>query len=106
MTEFDQLEIGLYIQQIKTGKPCAYTNIKTKYLDDAIEYIENEGLFTYVEENLYGFSVLYFFKDEVMKEIITHPSIPKTPKSNFDDWILGNLFGFSHESIVKFIKEK
>ena len=105
MNSEDKIEIQLYIHQIKTGKPCAYTNIKNDYLEEAIAFIESEGLFTYVEENLYGWSVLYFFKHKKMEEIIKHPHIPKVPKSDFDHWILGNLFGFSHESIMEFIGE-
>lgn len=44
---------------------------------------------------------IWIYKEKYMLEIIKN--LPEQPKTVFDHWILGKAFGYSDESIKKFI---
>ena len=93
-----------YCLQVKTGKPCAMTSLHERDEKEAVDYIKDQGLLCFSEENEYDFLIFWIYKDEQMLDIIKNT--PDKPESKYDHWVLGNLFGYSHESIMEFLNEK
>ena len=104
MNEIVYNELANYCLQVKTGKPCAMTSINDRDIDCAEKYIEENELLSYTEENEFDWLIFWIYKDEEMLNIIK--SVPDIPITKYDHWVLGNLFGYSHDSIMKFLEEK
>lgn len=97
------IDIHHAINLVRQGKPCASMVIKKLSLkENGFDHlIEDEGMKFLVEPLDDHWDVLYIFECELMRDIIKQT--PNTPKSRYDHWVLGNLFGYSHEAIMKFI---
>ncbi len=99
----DQLksQIYTYCQMIKAGKPTAMIPVQERYIDESIEKVKELKLKTYIEDLSEGWKVLWIYKDEYLLEIIK--KMPEHPKTAYDHWVLGKIFGYSDESIKQFV---
>ena len=99
------LDIARATSQIKQGKPCVSLTIK-KYVfkESGLHHIVDDNNMIFHLESLDEYwDVLYIYEDPQMEGIIK--SAPNIPKTKYDHWVLGNLFGYSHESIMRFISK-
>jgi len=91
--------------QIKQGKPCFSMTVKKyKFQEEGLHHILIDNNLNYLIEKLdEHWDVLYIYDDPQMLEIIR--ATPDIPTTKYDHWVLGNLFGYSHEAIMKFIRK-
>lgn len=64
---------------------------------------EKQKLYFYVEYLVEGWVNIYIFKYLFLKDVIKE--LPEQPKTIYDHWILGKAFGYSDDSISKFIEK-
>ena len=90
-----------YCYQIKTGKPVASVVIQDRYINEAKQIINKNGLKYFIEFLSDDWFTLWIFKRDIMLEIIK--ALPDKPISIFDHWILVKAFGYSDEAIEEFL---
>lgn len=87
---------------VQRGKPAAIISIQKKYLEEAVNLINEEyKLETYHEILADDWITLWMYKNKYLLEIIK--KVPQKPESVFEHWILGKLFGYSEEAIQDFL---
>ncbi|MCG8401384.1 MAG: hypothetical protein MJA84_07275 [Firmicutes bacterium] len=97
--------IMIYCQMVKTGKPVASMALQERYVESAIALITKEyELKACVESLAEGWVTLYIYKYSHIPEVIK--SIPQAPKTVFDHWLLGKLFGYEEVAIQEFLVTK
>lgn len=101
LPEFVNGELSVYCSLIKTGKPASCLAIQTRYVDKAIEIIKQYNLNSYKEELSDGWITLWIYKYDYTLEVIK--MLPKVPKTVYDHWVLGKLFGYNEESIQEYL---
>ena len=101
MNEILKEKINNYCYQIKTGKPVSSIAIQNKYVEEAKQTIEDNGLRYFIEFLSDGWFTLWIYKKDIMLEIIK--ALPNKPISVFDHWALGKAFGYSDEAIEEFV---
>jgi hypothetical protein len=88
---------------VKRGKPSAILPVQNRYVKQAKEKIlKNYGLQVYEQQLSEGWTVLWIYKKDYMLEVIK--MLPEKPKTIFDHWVLGKVFGYSDEAIEEFIR--
>ncbi|UYZ36778.1 hypothetical protein OD350_03655 [Clostridium beijerinckii] len=97
-------KIDFYCDMVLKGKPCACEAIQDRYVSEVINKINNLKLKSYIEELSTGWKTIWIYKDEYIIEIIKE--LPEEPKTIFEHWILGKVFGYSDEAIRNFIQTK
>lgn len=86
-------------------KPVAMMSIQNRYFKEAESIVKNMNGLKFHSEYLYdGWMTIYIYKHNYMLEIIK--SSPDEPKTAYEHWILGKMFGYSDEEIGKFIESK
>ena len=102
----DSEDLWENITRVKQGKPCLSMTIKKDTFEmDGFQPVLAYNRINYHMESLDEYwDVLYIYEDPQMKEIIE--ATPHIPKTKYDHWVLGCLFGYSHEAIMKFIEEE
>ncbi|MFZ7119488.1 MAG: hypothetical protein ACOWWH_00875 [Eubacteriaceae bacterium] len=97
-------EIDLFCYMVERGKPTALITIKDQYINDAIDYVKlNYKLETYVCDLADGWKQLWIYKRDYFIEIIN--CLPEMPKTIYDHWVLGKVFGYSDEAIEEFLHD-
>ncbi|KOA19343.1 hypothetical protein CLHOM_24490 [Clostridium homopropionicum DSM 5847] len=105
MNEVIKERINTYCEFVKRGKPTAMIAIQNRYVDDAIKIVTKiYNLNTYIENLSEGWKILWIYKDNYMLDIIKE--MPEQPKTVYEHWVLGKIFGYSDESIKTFIETK
>lgn len=99
-------KVETYCYMVKRGKSAAMIPIKNSQLNGLKNIIETRfELKTYVEDLVDGeWTTLWIYKKDYILDIIK--SLPEQPKTVFDHWVLGKLFGYSDEAIEEFIRAK
>jgi len=97
-------EIIAYCYMIERGKPAACLAIQERFLEVNKNYIETQKLFTHIEKLSAGWVTLWIYKYQHILDVIK--SLPKTPNTIVDHWILGKLFGYDEISIDDFLNKK
>lgn len=95
-----ELEAYCYLVQ-RGGKPAASLALQDRLLDTAKSIVDGHGLCWYVERLSSGWSTVWVYRYPHILDVIK--ATPRTPRSVFDHWVLGNLFGYSEEAIRDFI---
>lgn len=99
-------ELNSYCYMVKTGcKPVAMMPIQDRYLGEVKSIVENTDGLKFHSEFLYeGWSTIYIYKHDYLLEVIKNS--PDEPKTVYEHWILGKMFGYSDEEIGRFIETK
>ncbi|MEW6661949.1 MAG: hypothetical protein ACOY9Y_09810 [Bacillota bacterium] len=97
-------EIEAYCYMVKRGKPAAMVPTQTKNISGAVAIIERNDLRLYKEKLSEGWLTLWIYKYPHVLEIIK--SLPQVPKTVFDHWVLGKLFGYEEIAIQEFLESK
>ena len=75
--------------------------IQSRYEKEVKSIINGYGLNCYVEKLAEDWLTIWIYKLPFILEVIK--STPQAPKTTFDHWVLGKLFGYSEEAIQEFI---
>lgn len=94
-----------YCESVSLGvKSVAVIPIQKRYKTEITDYIENnQKLLLEIEPLTDDWLNVYIYKYSFYKEVIK--GLPDKPKTNFEHWILGKVFGYSDDSIAKFIEK-
>lgn len=96
-------ELMVYCQLVKRGKPAAVIPLQERHLEEALEIVEStEGLSTYTDRLSEGWISFWVYQYPHILEVIRNA--PQAPKTAYDHWLLGKLFGYDEMSIQEFIK--
>jgi len=92
-------EVNIYCFWVRKGKPAAVLEVDNKYVRGVKKYIKDVWQqHTYLESpTTKQWTSVWIYKKDYVLEIIKNA--PREPKTIFDYWILGKLFGYSDESI-------
>jgi hypothetical protein len=93
-----------YCYMVLRGKPAAVIAVQNRYSPDVKSIVKSfQGLQTFEQFLADGWISLWIYKKDFMLEIIK--SLPEEPKTIYDHWILGKVFGYSEEAIAEFIEK-
>lgn len=101
MNNYIKGQINTYCELVNCGKPVAMLALQSRHVNHAKEIIEKYKLNIYIEELVEGWKTLWIYKEKYMLEIIK--ALPKQPKTIFEHWILGKVFGYSEQAIKNFL---
>lgn len=90
-----------YCEMVQKGKPAAMLPIQARYVNEAKTIIQSYGLHKYLEKLAEGWLMLWIYRFPHILEVIK--SVPQAPRTAYDHWVLGKLFGYSEEAIGEFI---
>lgn len=93
--------LQIYCEMVQKGKPAAMLPIQVRYANEAKTIIQSYGLNEYMENLADQWLTLWIYKFPHILEVIK--SMPQAPKTVYDHWVLGKLFGYSEEAIREFI---
>ena len=98
-------ELNSYCYMVNRGcKSIATMGLQDRHIADAKQIIENEKLKFYSEFLYEGWTTIYIYKHDYLLEVIKNS--PDEPKTVYEHWVLGKMFGYSDEEIGKFIVGK
>jgi hypothetical protein len=90
---------------VQRGKPAALMPIQKRYVAEAMNHIEQyDDLNCCLEALNDDWYSLWIYKHEFLLDVIK--SVPDEPKTVYDHWVLGKLFGYDESSIGEFIKKQ
>ena len=102
MNEFLKGQIYTYCELVIRGKPAAIISIQDRYAKETIDIVKSNKLYYLIEELSAGWKTLWIYKYKYMEEIIK--KMPEKPKTIYDHWVLGKIFGYSDEAIKEFLE--
>lgn len=101
--EFVKGQVSAYCYMVERGKLAAEVPVQNRYIEELQHYVcEKHGLKTYAIEFYSGWTDLWIYEKPYVLELIRTTS--SKPKSVFDHWVLGKLFGFSDSAIEEFLR--
>ncbi len=101
LDDFNMARLEAYSQMVERGaKPAAVTTIQTRKIEAAKAFLDSQNVKYFIEdvEKDSTWKVIWIYKHDHTKEVIE--SLPESPKTVFDHWALGKLFGYSDEAIA------
>lgn len=97
---FGELEALCYMVA-RGGKPAANIALQDRYLAGARTLIERHGLRSYTEDLEPGWKTVWVYRFPHILDVIQ--TVRQAPRTVFDHWVLGKLFGYSEEAIQAFV---
>lgn len=94
-------KLDTYCNMVRCGKPAACLPLQTRYVDAATSTIEGHGLRYHIEELALGWATVWVYKYPHILNVIE--ATRQAPKTAYDHWVLGKLFGYSEEAIRDFV---
>lgn len=97
-------ELRAYCFLVKRGKPAASIPLQERDVSEACKLVDQEEkLHHYIERLADDWVTFWVFRYPHILEVIKN--IPQTPKTAFDHWVLGKLFGYEEGAIQEFIQD-
>ncbi|GMA52052.1 hypothetical protein GCM10025857_34090 [Alicyclobacillus contaminans] len=90
-----------YCYMVQRGKPAASMALQERYIEEASDFVDGYKLNAHVETLSEGWVTFWVYKYEHILEVIK--SMPQAPKTAFDHWVLGKLFGYEEAAIAEFL---
>lgn len=98
----DKSKILAYCYMVQRGKPAALIPVPERDINDAVALVNREhGIKAYTESLAEGWVSLWIYKYTHILDVIK--ALPQAPKSTFDHWVLGKLFGYEEVAIQEFL---
>lgn len=104
MDDVIQNEITMNCYYVKRGKPAASIALQDRYVEQAITITKDDNLNFYVEILAEGWVTFWIYKYDHILDVIQ--IVPQVPKTTFDHWLLGKLFGYDEASINEFVSKR
>lgn len=96
-------QIDAYCYMVQRGKPASTIPVQERYLETVSRTVtETHGLNIYVEPLSEGWVNVWIYKYPHILQVIQ--ALQQAPKTVFDHWVLGKLFGYSEEAIHEFLR--
>lgn len=96
-------QVEAYCYMVSRGKPAAVLAIQNRYSTEINSIVKSfQGLKTFEQFLSEGWISLWIYKKDYILEVIK--SLPEEPKTIYDHWVLGKVFGYSDEAIEEFIR--
>ncbi len=101
---FNLGQLAAYCYMVERGKPAAMIPIKKSQVKSAIKFVkEISELMVHTEEiSDSDWQIFWVYKHPHILEVIK--SLPRVPRTVFDHWVLGKLFGYDETSIQSYLK--
>lgn len=96
--------VRTHCEFVKTGKPASSIAVQLRYIDDVTRLVNFYKLSHYVEPLYDGWKTIWIYRYPHILEVIKES--PQAPKSNYDHWVLGKLFGYDEASIQDFLTKR
>lgn len=103
MSEYVRGQLLTYCDLVKKGKPASNFPLQTRHEKQLRLIVEEEGVNIHIEHLSEGWFTVWIYKYPHILDVIKE--IPSNPKSTYDHWILGKLFGYEENSIYDFINK-
>lgn len=103
MNDYLKAQIQDNCDSINTGKPCSALSVKIIDSEEAKNIVIENRLNVYTKLSSDDWVEFWIFKRIELLKIIK--KMPDNPKSNFDHFMLGCLFGYDINSILDFINK-
>lgn len=98
-------ELRIYCDLVKKGKPAACIPLQVRHIDEARAIVNQEGVLqVHVEGLSEGWVTFWVYRYPHILEAIKNT--PQAPKTAYDHWILGKLFGYEEAAIQEFIQTR
>ena len=97
-------KIDVYCYLIERGKPCAMLPIQNRYFNEAIKIVKKNNLKCFGQYLADDWTTFWIYKDSLMLQVIIN--LPHEPKTVYDHWVLGKVFGYSDRAIWEYIKKE
>ncbi|MYL32188.1 hypothetical protein [Pontibacillus yanchengensis] len=94
-------KLSLYSYMIKRGKPAASMAIQSRYVEDVRELLAQLSVSYTLQPLTDDWYTLWMYKHPHILDIIAQ--LPQAPKTSFDHWVLGKLYGYDEASISEFL---
>jgi hypothetical protein len=101
ISEVLNCKITTYCQMVERGKPAACIAIQERYIDSAKHAVIGYGLKLYTDKLSEGWLSLWIYKYPHILDVIKNA--PQVPRTAYDHWILGKLFGYEEAAIGEYI---
>jgi hypothetical protein len=102
--EYARGQIDAYCYMVQRGKPAACLPLQERYIDAAQSLIEEKGLKVFIQPLSSGWITLWIYRYQHISHIIKQ--LPQVPKTVYDHWMLGKVFGYDEQSISDYLKDK
>lgn len=103
--KFLQGQINTYCESVsKSCKPVVMFPIQDRCVKEVVEIINkyyDKSLLFHMDFLYKDWTTVWIYKKPFMREIINN--LPEQPKTIFDHWVLGKVFGFSDEAIEEYL---
>lgn len=96
-------QINTHCEFVKTGKPASSIAVQERYIDDVCVLVDSFNLNRYIESLSDGWKTVWIYRYPHILEVIKES--PQVPKSKYDHWVLGKLFGYDEVSIQDFLSK-
>jgi len=97
-------ELMTYCYLVERGKPAASIAVHKRDLEQAERIVSQEGLNYYTEYLADEWVTFWVYQHPHILKVIK--TIPQAPKSEYDHWVLGKLFGYDDSSIAQFLSNQ
>lgn len=103
MNEIIKGQLDSYCEFVRCGKPAAMLALQDRYVKEAENIITNKYSLMFYEEDLAkGWKTIWIYKENYLLDIIL--ALPEQPKTIFEHWVLGKVFGYSEQAIKDFLE--
>jgi hypothetical protein len=94
-----------HVYLVKRGvKPTSIITIKRTEIGEAIKIVKEENLHYHTEQMEYGWVNFWIYKNGLLHKIIKE--LPDKPETAIDHFLLGIIFGYDVDSILRFIEDQ
>ncbi|WBL16857.1 hypothetical protein [Sutcliffiella sp. NC1] len=94
-------QIITHCEFIKTGKPASSIAVQERFISDVTELVDSYNLFHYTESLYDGWKTIWIYRYPHILEVIKES--PQVPKTKYEHWVLGKLYGYDETSIQEFL---
>lgn len=97
-------DLFTYCYLVQRGKPAASIAVHKRDLKLAEMIVSKEGLNYYIEILADEWVTFWVYQHPHILNVIK--TIPQVPKSEYEHWVLGKLFGYDDSSIADFLSNQ
>ncbi len=98
-------DILMYCEFVKRGKPAANLPLQERLIESALKIAHGvDGVQTYIEDLDAGWVTFWIYKHPHILDVIK--AVPQVPKTAYDHWVLGKLFGYEEVAIGEYIASR
>ena len=98
----DEGGLYAYCYMVKRGKPAACIPVHVRDINKARQIASQELCLSYSESLANDWFTFWVYQYPHILDVIK--SLPQVPRTAYDHWLLGKLFGYEEAAIHEYIK--